>query len=613
MSYRLQASVWPALFSSLVIWGWISAPPEESPVADAAMRGETDQVRELLQGGADVNAAQGDGMTALHWTAEHGDPELAQILLYAGADLQPVTRLGDYTPLHLASRGGRADVITLLLEAGADPEVVTTTGSATPLHLAAISGSIESVSVLLDAGAAVDPRESAWGQTPLMFAASSGRTDVVRELLAEGANAALTTRVLDIPAQSAEDRAARCVRDQVLEAFRGDQPTGTSWQPSPAEVQAAVRAANASRDDGSASESEPMPEEQLEPDLDLGQLPTAPPGEYDNSYTGLVGAQGGLTALLHAVREGYTETVLTLLDAGADVNQVSAGDHTSPLLMATVNGLYDLALELVEAGADPNVASDAGTTPLYSALNTFWAPKARYPQQQAYHQQNATYLEVMEALLVAGAEPDMRLAKHLWYMEYTFTQLDVDVRGATPFWRAAYALDVPAMQLLVEHGADPTIPTMKPPSRRGIDLLDRENTELDPSGLPIVPDGGADIHPIHAATGHAYGTGFAAVSHRHAPDAWLPALQYLVEQHGADVNARDANGYTPLHWAASRGDNEAVLYLVDQGADVMAVSRAGQTTVDMANGPYQRITPFPETIALLESLGGINNHNCVAC
>ena len=105
----------------------------------------------------------------------------------------------------------------------------------------------------------------------------------------------------------------------------------------------------------------------------------------------------------------------------------------------------------------------------------------------------------------------------------------------------------------------------------------------------------------------------AAVSHRHAPDAWLPALQYLVEQHGADVNARDANGYTPLHWAASRGDNEAVLYLVDQGADVMAVSRAGQTTVDMANGPYQRITPFPETIALLESLGGINNHNCVAC
>ncbi|SVB10261.1 uncharacterized protein METZ01_LOCUS163115, partial [marine metagenome] len=249
------------------------------------MRGDTEQVRELLQGGADVNAAQGDGMTALHWTAEHGDPELAQILLYAGADLQPVTRLGGYTPLHIASRSGRADVITLLLEAGADPGVVTTTGSATPLHLAAISGSVESVSLLLDAGAAVDPRESAWGQTPLMFAASSGRTDVVKKLLAEGANTALTTSARDILAQSAEDRAARFVRDQVLEAFRGDQPAGTSWQPSPAEVQAAVRAANASRDDGLASGLEAVPEEQSEPDLDLGQLPAAPPGEYDNSYT----------------------------------------------------------------------------------------------------------------------------------------------------------------------------------------------------------------------------------------------------------------------------------------------------------------------------------------
>ena len=612
MTHTLRVSVWTTLVSSMLVWVWASAPPD-SPVADAAMRGDTEYVRELLQGGADVNAAQGDGMTASHWAAELGDPDLTQMLLYAGADLQPVTRLGGYTPLHLASRNGRSDVISLLLDAGADPGVVTSTGSATPLHLAAISGSVESVGVLLDAGAEVDPRESAWGQTPLMFAAAAGRTDVVRKLLAQGANASLTTRVLDIPVQSTEDRAARFVRDQVLEAFRGDQPAGTSWQPSPAEVQAAVRAANASRDDGSGSESESVPEEQSEPDLDLGQLPTAPPGEYDNSYTGLVGAQGGLTALLHAIREGHTKTVLALLDAGADVDQVSAGDHTSPLLMATVNGQYDLVLELLLAGANPNIASDAGTTPLFSALNTFWAPKARYPQQQAYHQQDATYLEVIEALLVAGADPNMRLAKHLWYMEYTFTQLNVDVRGATPFWRAAYALDLPAMKLLVEQGADPTIRTMKPPSRRGIDLLDREDEELDPSGLPLVPDGGPDIHPIHAATGHAYGTSFAGVSHRHAPDAWLPALRYLVEEHGADVNARDANGYTPLHWAASRGDNEAALYLIDQGADVMAVSRSGQTTVDMANGPYQRITPFPETIALLESLGGINNHNCVAC
>ncbi len=79
------------------------------------------------------------------------------------------------------------------------------------------------------------------------------------------------------------------------------------------------------------------------------------------------------------------------------------------------------------------------------------------------------------------------------------------------------------------------------------------------------------------------------------------------------MDARDLNAYTPLHHAAARGDDELIRYLVDRGADPMVVSRQGQTTADMANGPYQRIQPFPETIALLESLGAINNHNCVSC
>ncbi len=97
------------------------------------------------------------------------------------------------------------------------------------------------------------------------------------------------------------------------------------------------------------------------------------------------------------------------------------------------------------------------------------------------------------------------------------------------------------------------------------------------------------------------------------PDGWLPAVKFLVEELGADVNARDHNGYTPLHHAASRGDTELIRYLVSRGANVKAVSRNGQTTVDMANGPVQRVQPFPEAIALLESLGAINNHHCVSC
>jgi ankyrin repeat protein len=93
----------------------------------------------------------------------------------------------------------------------------------------------------------------------------------------------------------------------------------------------------------------------------------------------------------------------------------------------------------------------------------------------------------------------------------------------------------------------------------------------------------------------------------------LAAVKYLVEELHADVNARDHEGYTALHHAAARGDNEMIMYLVQHGADVRAVTRDGRTTVDMANGPVQRIQPFPETIKLLESLGAKNNHRCVSC
>jgi uncharacterized protein len=93
----------------------------------------------------------------------------------------------------------------------------------------------------------------------------------------------------------------------------------------------------------------------------------------------------------------------------------------------------------------------------------------------------------------------------------------------------------------------------------------------------------------------------------------LAAVKYLVEELHADVNARDHEGNTALHHAASRGDNEMIQYLVSKGADVTVVNREGKTTVDMANGPVQRVQPFPETIALLEKLGAKNNHKCISC
>src|SRR5207302_6144066 len=92
----------------------------DAPVADAAMKRDSARVRLLLKQGADVNAAQGDGMTALHWAAMNGDADEARMLIYAGARVDAMTRNGSYTPLHLAARAGNASVSKALLDGGAN-------------------------------------------------------------------------------------------------------------------------------------------------------------------------------------------------------------------------------------------------------------------------------------------------------------------------------------------------------------------------------------------------------------------------------------------------------------------------------------------------------------
>jgi ankyrin repeat protein len=217
----------------------------------------------------------------------------------------------------------------------------------------------------------------------------------------------------------------------------------------------------------------------------------------------------------------------------------------------------------------------------------------------------------MTALLDKGANPNARLRKKVWYSGYSFDLSGVDEIGATPFWRAAYASDIAAMKLLVLHGADPNIPSMKGAGRPRTGDGEREMTDV--AKTPPVPVGGPGVPPIVAAAGSGYGEGFAANSHRFAPTGMLAAVKYLVEELGADVNATDHEGNTALHNAAARGDVEMIKYLVSKGADVTAVNREGKTTADMANGPVQRIQPWPEALKLLESLGAKNNHKCVSC
>lgn len=591
----------------------------DSLVADAAMVEDIERMTQLLQQGEDVNTAQGDGMTAIHWAAENGNGAIADLLIVAGANLDAITRMGGYSALHLASRNGAAEVVSALLAAGSDVMAETTTGAVTPLHFAAASGDVDVINRLVKAGAEVNAEESVWNQTPLMFAAASNRLNAVNTLIDLGAELEATSKVIDLVARHAEDLVAKKHRDEVLNTFREESGSEAgTWAPDPNEVTAAIQAAR---------------EYIAQQEVDIEEIEEDEENSRPLNYTKLVGTQGELTPLLLAAREGLTDVSIALLDAGADINAVGAGNKTSPILMAIINGHYDLALNLLERGADPTLASAAGTTPLYAVINTQWAPKARFPQRQAYLQQQSTYLELMKMLLDAGVDPNARLNKHLWFMEYTTPFLDLDTNGATPFWRAAHALDIEAMKMLIEYGADPNIATIKPADGsvnvsgfeeepcskffhfqlhcKIADLFD--GLFGDPSGLPPVEEGGPGIYPIHAATGHGYGVGFAANAHRYVPDAWLAAVKYLVEEHGADVNERDYNASTPLHNAASRGDNEVIHYLVEKGADVLAINRKGQSTADMANGPIQRTQPYFDTVELLESLGSINNDNCVSC
>ena len=550
----------------------IGVTAAESPVADAAARGDRETVKSLLKQAADVNAAQGDGMTALHWAAMNGDLELAQMLIVAGANVRATTRLGTYTPLFLASQQGHGSVIQAIIKAGGDVKAGMPNGT-TPLMVAAASGEVEAVRVLIENRADVNAKDGVRAQTPLMYAAASNRPAVIELLAAKGADLKATNKVSDLANLSRESA-----------GFGGNPQVPGGGAPG----QSGAGAAPARR--------APMP-------------------GVDRNYqlNELIVAQGGLTPLLYAVRQGFRESTDALLKAGADINQPSVGDKTSPLLMAVINGHFDLAKSLIEKGANPNTVSTNGVTPLYGVLNVEWAPKALYPQPRAHMQQQTGYLDLMKILLDKGADPNARLKMKVWYSGYSFDLSGVDEIGASVFWRAAYASDVAAMRLLVAAGADANIPTMKPAGRaRFGDMLEQREVR-DVSGLPEVPIGGPSVTPLQAASGAGYGEGFGANSHRFAPTGMLAAVKYLVEELGADVNAADHEGNTALHHAAARGDNEMILYLVSKGANVKAVDREGRTTVDMANGPVQRIQPFPETIALLEKLGAKNNHKCISC
>ena len=522
------------IFSGLMT-ALLLAAARDTWVADAAERGDRARVLQLIASGADVNSPQGDGTTALHWAASKEDLDMTTALLSAGARVKAVTREGLMTPLMMAAMSGSAPVIEKLLGAGADPDIAKSNGT-TPLMLAAATGKVDAVQVLLDRGAKPNSKEASHGQTALMFAAGTGRGDVIRLLLKRGADPSIATAVRKLAGVRLDANG-----ELVSAEAKAEEPKAEA-KPKPAEADPGPA--------GAPAVAQQRPRE-------LGAT-----------------IMGGMTALVIAARDGYSDAARALVEGGANLNQESAAELMTPLVMAISNGHFDLAKYLVQKGADVNKASVHGLTPLYATVDVRWAPKSWVPMP-VYDQEETSFQELMQLLIEKGADVNARLGKRLWFRSFFSDQSWVDPAGATPYWRAAQSSDAETMKFLVAHGANPLIASLEGDT------------------------------PLMVAAGVGWGANFTI----NAPDSWMAAVEYCL-QHGDNVNALDSRGYTPLHGAAFRGDNEMVKALVAKGAKTNVKTRAGDYPADMANGPIAHALPHPDTVALLESLGSPNSHNC---
>jgi uncharacterized protein len=277
---------------------------------------------------------------------------------------------------------------------------------------------------------------------------------------------------------------------------------------------------------------------------------------------------GGMTALLFASRQGKLEAARALVAGGADVNQVGA-DGTSPLLIALINGHYPLATMLLDHEANASLADANGRTPLYAAIdlrNQQWSqgPAPELPQ--------AEHLAMIKQLLAADADLKATITgkvKHRGSFDMRWTEL----KGGTPFLRAAWNGDIEVMNLLLEHGADPNV------------MTDKKETAL----------------LLLAGAGWPLGQGYIR-----SDTEIEAALDLLVEKLGQDVNAATSEGITPLMCAVFKGTNPVVQYLVDHGAKLDAKDDKGRTLLTWAAGVAanegQPPRPQPETEKLVREL-----------